>query len=121
MCIRDSYLIAQRFSLLGLQISYLRCPYDIQEKISSHIQEKWFKEWCAAYVDFYHHYLYDIWEFWTTTIYFSDRSGVGGIYFPGNLLSPHDPVFKAWQYGMILYFSEVPDLAMHAQKVPLNS
>ena len=35
-----TYLIAQRFSLLGLQISYLRCPYDIQEKISSHIQEK---------------------------------------------------------------------------------
>ena len=27
-----TYLIAQRFSLLELQISYLRCPYDIQEK-----------------------------------------------------------------------------------------
>ena len=27
-----AYLIAQRFSLLELQISYLQCPYDIQEK-----------------------------------------------------------------------------------------
>ena len=35
-----TYLIAQRFSLLELQISYLRCPYNVQEKISSHIQEK---------------------------------------------------------------------------------
>jgi len=55
-----TYLIAQKFSLLKLEISYLRCPYDIQEKISSHIQEKWFKEWYAACVDFYHHYSYDI-------------------------------------------------------------
>ena len=39
-----TYLIAQIFSLLELQISYFRCPYDIQEKINSHIQEKWFKE-----------------------------------------------------------------------------
>ena len=35
-----TYLIAQRFFILELQICYLRCPYDIQEKISSHIQEK---------------------------------------------------------------------------------
>jgi len=32
-----AYLIAQRFSLMELQISYLQCPYDIQEKISSHV------------------------------------------------------------------------------------
>jgi len=30
-----AYLTAQRFSILELQISYLQCPYDIQEKISS--------------------------------------------------------------------------------------
>ena len=66
-----TYLIAQRFSLLELQISYFRCPYDIQEKIRSHIEEKWFKEWHAACVDFYHHYSYNIWESWSTTIYFS--------------------------------------------------
>ena len=37
-----AYLIAQRFSLRELQISYLQCPYNIQEKISSHVREKWF-------------------------------------------------------------------------------
>ena len=26
-----AYLIAQRFSLLELQISYLQCPYEVQE------------------------------------------------------------------------------------------
>jgi len=89
------YLMAERFFLLELRISYLLRPYYIQEKISSHIQEKWFKEWYTAIVDFYHHYFYDIWESWSTTIYFSDRSGVGGICFPTNSLSSCDPVFKA--------------------------
>jgi len=55
-----AYLIAQRFFLLEIQISYLRCPYDIQEKISSHVKEKWFNEWYAADIDFYHHYSYNI-------------------------------------------------------------
>jgi len=32
-----AYLIAQR---LGLQFNYLQCPYDIQEKISSHVRKK---------------------------------------------------------------------------------
>jgi len=104
-----TYLIGQRFFLLELQISYLWCPYDVQEKISSHIQEKWFREWYAACVDFYHHYSYDIWESWSTTIYFFDRSGIGGIFFTANSISPRDPVFQAWKYGMILYFSKVPD------------
>ena len=27
-----AYLITQRFSLLELHVSYLQCPYDIQEK-----------------------------------------------------------------------------------------
>jgi len=27
-----AYLIAQRFSLLELQVNYLQCPYEIQEK-----------------------------------------------------------------------------------------
>ena len=53
-------LIAQRFFLLELQISYLQCPYDIHEKISSHVREKGFNEWHAACIDFYHHYSYDI-------------------------------------------------------------
>jgi len=56
----SAYLIAQRFSLLELQINYLRYPYDIQEKISSHIQEKWFNEWYVAYIHYYHNYYYDI-------------------------------------------------------------
>ena len=90
-----AYLIAQRFSLLELQISYLQCPYDIKEKISSHVREKWFNEWFAACIDFYHYYSYDIWESWSITVYFLDRSGVGGICFPANSLSPNDPIFKA--------------------------
>ena len=57
-----AYLITHRFSLLELQINYFQCPYDIQEKISSHVQEKWFNEWYAACIDYYHNYSYDIWE-----------------------------------------------------------
>jgi len=92
-----AYLIAQRFFLLESQISYLPCPYDIQEKISSHIREKWFKEWYTACIDFYYHYSYDIWESWSTTIFFPDKSRVGGIWFSANSLSPNDPIFKAWK------------------------
>ena len=58
----SAYLIAQRFFLLELQVNYLRCPYDIQEKISSYVQEKWFNEWYAAHIDYYHNYSYDIWK-----------------------------------------------------------
>ena len=58
----SAYLIAQRFSLLELQMNYLRCPHDIQEKKSSHIQEKWFNDWYAACIDSYYNYFYDIWE-----------------------------------------------------------
>jgi len=90
-----AYLIAQRFFLLELQISGLQYPYDIQEKISSHVQEKQFNEWYAACINFYHHYSYDIWESWSTTIYFSNRYGVGGICFLTNSLSPNDPAYKA--------------------------
>jgi len=36
----STYLIAQKFSLLELQMNYLSCPYDIQEKTGSHVQEK---------------------------------------------------------------------------------
>ena len=35
----SAYLIAQRFFLLDLQVNYLSCPYDIQEKLSSYVQE----------------------------------------------------------------------------------
>ena len=90
-----AYLIAQRFFLIELQISYLQYPYEIQEKKSSHVQEKWFNEWYVAYIDYYHNYSYDIWESWSTMIYFSDRYGVGGICFPANSLSPNDLVYKA--------------------------
>jgi len=90
-----AYLIAQRFSLLELQVSYFQCPYDIQEKISSNVQEKWFNKWYAACIDFYHHYSHDIWESWGTTIYFPDKSGVSGVSFSTNSLSPNDFIFKA--------------------------
>jgi len=79
-----------------------------KKKISSHVQKKWFNEWYAACIDNYHHYSYDIWEFWSTMIYFSDKSGVGGVSFQANSISPNDPVTKAWEYGMVLYFIEIP-------------
>ena len=91
-----------------MQVNYLRCPYDIQEKISSHVQEKWFNEWYAARIDYYRNYSYDIWELWSTTIYFLDKSGVGGISFPANSISLNDPIIKVWKYGMVVYFMEFP-------------
>jgi len=36
----SAYLIVQRSNLLQLQMIYLKCPYDFQEKISSYVQEK---------------------------------------------------------------------------------
>jgi len=56
----STYLITQRFSLLELQVNCLRCPCDIQEIISPHVQEKWFNKWYGAYIDYYHYYSYDI-------------------------------------------------------------
>ena len=58
----SAYLLAQRFNVLELQINYLKCPYDVQAKISSYVQEKWFKIWYVAYIDYYQNYSYDIWE-----------------------------------------------------------
>jgi len=103
-----AYLITQRFSLLELQVNYLDCPYDIQEKIRSHVRKKWFNEWYAACIDFYHYYSYDIWESWGTTIYSLDKSEVGGLSFPANSLYPNNLVFKVWEYGMVLYVIEIP-------------
>ena len=37
-------LIVHRFSLLDLQINYLKVPYDTQENMSAYIQEKWFND-----------------------------------------------------------------------------
>ena len=37
---------------------------------------------------------YDIWEAWSTTIFFPYRSGVGGVRFPTNTLPPEDPIIK---------------------------
>jgi len=36
----SAYLLAQRLNVLELQINYLKCPYDVQTKISSYVQEK---------------------------------------------------------------------------------
>jgi len=35
----SAYLLAQRLNVLELQINYLKCPYDVQTKISSYVQE----------------------------------------------------------------------------------
>ena len=36
----SAYLVAQKINVLELQVNYLRCPYDVQTKISSYVQEK---------------------------------------------------------------------------------
>ena len=42
-------------------------------------------------------------------IYFPDKSGVRGVSFPTNSISPNDPFIKAWEYKMIVYFMEILD------------
>ena len=103
----STYLLAQRLNVLELQVNYLKCPYDIQTKISSYVQEKWFNNQYAACIDYYQNYSYDIWEAWSTTIFFLDRSGLGGVRFPTNSLALEDPIMKAWKYGMVAYFLEI--------------
>jgi len=63
----------------------------------------------AACIDYYQNYSYSIWGAWSTTIFFSDRSGVGGVRFSVNPLPPKDPVMKVWEYGMVAYFLEIPN------------
>ena len=36
----SAYLLAQRLNILELQVNYLKCPYDVQTKISSSAKEK---------------------------------------------------------------------------------
>ena len=71
--------------------------------------KKWFNEWYTSYIDFYHHYSYDIWVTWRGTIYFPDKSGVGGVGFSGNSLSPNNPDFKGWVSETVFYFTEILD------------
>ena len=49
----SAYLLAQRLNVLKLQINYLKCLYDIQAKISSYVQEKFFNTWYATCIDYY--------------------------------------------------------------------
>jgi len=35
----STYLIVQRLNVLELQVNYLRCPYDIQAKLSSNVKK----------------------------------------------------------------------------------
>ena len=48
----SAYLLALRLNVLELQINNLKCPYDVQAKISSYVQEKWFNTWYAACIDY---------------------------------------------------------------------
>ena len=102
-----AYLLAQRLNILELQVNYLKCPYDVEAKISSYAQEKWFNNWYANCIDYYQNYSYDIWEVRSTTIFFPNRSGIGGVRFPTNTLPLEDPFMKAWEYGMVAYFLEI--------------
>ena len=102
------YLVVRSFNLLILQkMNYLGYLYAIQTKISSYVQEKLFNNWYTACIDYYHNYYYDIWEARSTTIFFSDRSVVGGARFPGNSLPPKDHVMKEWEYVMAAYFLDI--------------
>ena len=58
----SAYLLAQRLNVFELQINYLKCHYDIQAKISSCVQEKWFNTQYATCIDYYQNFSYDIWE-----------------------------------------------------------
>ena len=79
-----------------------------KKKISSHVQKKWFNEWYADCIDYDHNYSYDIQKFQSTPIYFFDKPGVGDVSFPTNSVSINDPVIKASEYGMVVYFMEIP-------------
>ena len=41
------------------------------------------------------------------SIFFPDRSGVGGVRFSAKALPPEDPIMKAGEYAMIDYFLEI--------------
>jgi len=69
--------------------------------------------WYAACIDYYQNYSYDIWEVWSTTIFFPNRSVVGGVRFSANTLPPENLIMKAWEYGMIAYFLEILNLEKH--------
>jgi len=49
----SAYLQSQRLNVLALKINYLKCPCEVQAKISSYVQEKWFNTWYAACIDYY--------------------------------------------------------------------
>ena len=90
----STYLLAQRLNVLELQINYLKYSYDVEAKISSYVQEKWFNNWYVVCIDYYQNYSYNIWEAWSTTIFFPDKSRVGGVRFPANTLPPEDLIMK---------------------------
>jgi len=93
----SAYLLAQRLNILELQVNYLKCPYDVQAKISSYVQEKWFNNWYVVCIDYYQNYSYNIWEAWSTTILFPDRSRVSGVRFLANSVPPEESIMKAWE------------------------
>jgi len=44
---------------------------------------------------------------WSTTIFFPDKSRVGGFRLPANSIPPEDPIMKAWEYRMVAYFLNI--------------
>jgi len=51
-------------------------------------------------------------EAWSITIFFPDRSEVGGVRLPTNSLPPEDPIMKTWEYGIVTYFLGIPNPKM---------
>jgi len=83
--------------------------FKVQTKISSYVHEKWFNNWYVACIYYYLNYSYNILEAWSTIIRFPDKFGIGGIRFSTNSLPLEDPIIKAWGYGMVAYFLEIPN------------
>ena len=43
-------------------------------------------------------------------IFFPNWSGVRGVTFPANSITPNDPIIKTWEYGMVAYLMKIPYL-----------
>jgi len=63
----------------------------------------------GAGIDYLHNYSYDIWESWSTTIFFPDKCGVGSVSLLGNSMSPDDPIMKACEYEVVVYLMKIVD------------
>jgi len=89
-------------------MNYPRCPYNVQAKIGSNGEEKWFNDWYASSTNYYYNYFYDIWESNSTTIFFRNKSRVGGVRFRANSIPLDNPIMKVWEYDKVAHLTKIP-------------